>query len=198
MIKKLSYIFGSKTKGQETALLLHDLKEVVRQGFYEHELPQVEKFCKENNIFLAKSGFKVLLAEENYSNKGLRIPENDQREGMFFVYISKDEQKAWLAAYYELMQNDRDLGLLLGYPLCCVDFFCRNFNKDNTDLQLQPANIWTNLTKRDQDDVLISHFPCSSTCPESVAIGMKNMELLAKLDWERAEELTTNLHNLEP
>jgi len=193
MINKLSYIFGSKTKAQELVLLQHNLKDVVRLGFYEHELPNVEKFCRENGLHLVKSKFKVILSEENYSNKGLRIQENDKREGMFFVYISKDEQKSWLASYYELMQNDKDLGLLLGYPKCCVDFFCQNFSGDNTNLQLTPTNMWTNLTKREKDQVLISHFPCSSGCRESVSMGMKYLELLVKVDEERAKELAANL-----
>lgn len=193
MIRKLSYVFGSKTKAQEIVLLLHNLKEVVRQGFYKDELPAVEKFCKENELFLVKSRFKILLGWKNYSNKGLRVPEKDKRKGMFFVYISKDEQKSWLASYYELMQNDKDLGILLGYPECCADFFCRNFNKPNANLQLTPANMWTNLTKREKDAVLISHFPCSSGCEESVAMGMKNMELLVRIDEGRAKELTAKL-----
>jgi len=52
MISKLARIFGSKTKAQEILLLVAGLKPVVRQGFYEYELPQVEQFCKENEIYL--------------------------------------------------------------------------------------------------------------------------------------------------
>src|SRR3989344_3024489 len=106
MIAPLSSIFGSKTKAQEVVFLLHDLKDVVRQGFYELEIPAVERFCKDNVLFLVKSRFKVLLADKlanqsadiNYSNKGLRIPEHDARPGMFFIYLSKNERKAWLAS----------------------------------------------------------------------------------------------------
>src|SRR3989344_3251626 len=129
MIKSLSLIFGSKTKAQEIVLLLQDAKGVVRQGFFGPELHRVEQFCQKNKLHLVKSSFKVLFADEGvYSNKGVRIPEDDRRPGMYFVYISKDEQKAWLASYYELMQNHQDLGSALGYPSCCVDFFVSVFN----------------------------------------------------------------------
>jgi len=60
----LALTFGSKTKAQEIVLLLNDAKQVVRQGFYPHELEKVEKFCGENNIYLIKSKFKVILADE--------------------------------------------------------------------------------------------------------------------------------------
>mgnify|MGYP006442004391 CR=1 FL=1 len=44
MIKKLSLIFGSKTKAEEMVYLVSDAKYVVRQGFYLEELPKIEKF----------------------------------------------------------------------------------------------------------------------------------------------------------
>lgn len=193
-IKSLSFIFGSQTKAQEIILLLNGAKTVVRQGFYADELEKVQKFCGENRIYLVRSKFKVLLADENtYTNKGIRIPEADKRPGMFFVYLSKDEEKAWLASYYELVQNDYELGILLGYPSCCVDFFCQRFSKNNPDLQLRPTNALTNLTKREQDCVLLSHFPCHSDCPESIRRGRKFLDTLTKFDKKRAEEIISSL-----
>ena len=194
MIKKLSYTFGSKTKAQEIIFLLNNIKEVVRQGFYDHELPSVEKYCKENNLHLVKSKFKVLLADENiFSNKGIRISEKDKRSGMYFTYISKDEQKAWLAAYYELMQNDKDLGLVLGYPQCCVNFFCNNFNSENPNPQVESSNPYTNISKREQDCVLISHFPCNAECQKTIEIAKKNLILLTDLDKNYAIEIAHDL-----
>lgn len=193
-IKSLSLIFGSKTKAQEIFLLLNDVKKVVRQGFYQNELDKIQEFCAENKIHCVKSKFKVLLADENaYTNKGIRIPETDKREGMYFIYLSKDEKQAWLASYYELVQNDHDLGVLLGYPSCCIDFFCKRFSEDNPNLQLHPTNAFTNLTKREQDLAIISHFPCSSDCEESIKQGMKFLDLLINFDRDRAEELARGL-----
>ena len=194
MIKQLSLIFGSKTKAQEILFLLHNQKEVVRHGFYEEALPSVQRYCEKHNLTLVKSKFKVLLADEtSYSNKGIKIPGEDKRPGMYFVYIAKDEQKAWHASYFELMNNDRDLGRVLGYPNCCVDFFCKRFTPDNPNLQLTPTNLWTNLSKREQDAILISHFPCSSDCQESIQLAKKYLETLITADRQRAEELMTQL-----
>ena len=194
MIRKLSLIFGSKTKAQEIILLLNDVKKVVRQGFYESELPKVGKFCEDNNLHIVKSKFKVLLADElNYSNKGIRVKDTDDRHGMYFVYISKDEQKAWLTSYYELMNNDADLGYELGYPKCCIDFFCKRFSENNPNLQLQPTNAFTNLTKRANDLVVISHFPCSSNCQDSIELGRKYLDVLIKVDKDRVEDLVKGL-----
>ena len=131
MLNQQLAIFGSQIKAQEILFLLHDLKAVVRQGFSEQELPAIVDFCKKNNLFLVKSRFKVLFADqEKFSNKGLRVTETDQRQGMLFVYISKDERKALLAAYAEQINDHQQLGKLLGYPQCCVDFFCKNTSKN--------------------------------------------------------------------
>lgn len=194
MIKPLSLLFGSKSKAQEIVLLLQNAKEVVRQGFSEQELHRVEQFCQKNDLHLIKSNFKVLFADEGiYSNKGIRIPEDDKRPGMYFVYISKDEQKAWLASYYELMQNHQDLGLVLGYPACCVDFFCKNFKENNTNLQHSPSHPHTNLSRREHDLVILSHFPCRSECQESIKLGEKYLQAIYVADKERARELLTQL-----
>ena len=197
MFKSLSFIFGSKTKAQEILFLLHGAKAVVRQGFYDTELPKVENFCQEHNIYLVKSKFKVLLVDETeYSNKGLRIPEEDKRPGMYFVYLSQDEQKAWLAAYYELINNTSDLGLLLGYPHCCVGFFHQHFSSDTPNLESKPTNLYTNLSQREQDAVLISHFPCRSECAGSIALGKIYLEILKREEPKRAEELMDALSSI--
>ena len=194
MFKQLSLIFGSKSKAQEIVLLLRDAKEVVRQGFFETELHRVEQFCRKNNLYLVRSKFKVLFADEGvYSNKGIRIPEDDPRPGMYFVYISKEEQKVWLASYHELMQNHRDLGLVLGYPQCCVDFFCSRFSPQDVDLELSSKNPYTDLSRRGEDLVILSHFPCDPGCKESISMGEKYLQAIYAVDKERARELLTQL-----
>ena len=196
MINKFKHIFGSKSKAQEIILLLNDVKPVVRQGFYDDELTLVKKFCKDNSLFFVTSKFKVLLADTgDYSNKGMRIKGDDKRSGMRFVYISKDEQLTWLAAYHELMKNDKALGLLLGYPICCVEYFCKNFNADNTNPEIRSDNPYTNLSKRGEDLVLISHFPCSNDCELSIELAKKYLDVIGKVDVSRAKELMEKLKN---
>src|SRR3989344_7976175 len=189
-VRELSLIFGSKSKAHEILYLLKDVKKVVRQGFYEPELAKVEEFCQQHNLTLAKSRFKVLLADETaFSNKGIKISGDDLRPGLFFVYISKNEREAWLASYYELINDTEELGRLLGYPNCCIDFFIKRFTEDNPNLQLKPTNPYTNLTKRDLDLVIISHFPCSSDCEKSIQLGKIFLNVIFEVDQKRADEL---------
>ncbi len=187
-------IFGSQTKTNEIILLLKDKKPVVRQGFYDSEFKKVKEFCEKNNLFLVKSKFKVLLDNQNYSNKGIRVKE-DHPQGMYFVYISKNEEQAWLTSYYELIQDHNQLGLILGYPECCVDFFCQNFNQKKTNLELTPTNPWTNLSKRTKDCVLLSHFPCKSDCEASINLAKKYFSVLQENNTGDTKKLIRNLEN---
>ena len=194
MFSKEALIFGSKSKAQEILFLNVNAKEVVRQGFTDEELFKVEKYCQKEGLHLVKSNFKIVFADEgSYSNKGFRIPESDPRPGMHFVYVSHDEEQAHLAAYFEMMNNHKGLGMILGYPSCCIDYFCRKFSAGNANPELVPTNMYTNLSKRSRDMVLISHFPCKSDCEKSIALGKKYLMVLQKEAPERAAELIEKL-----
>ncbi|MBI2572859.1 DUF483 domain-containing protein [Candidatus Woesearchaeota archaeon] len=197
LLYDLTRTFGSYSKAQEILFLLKDVKEVVRHGFYEEQLERVEDFCAAHKLTLVKSTFKVLLADaQAYSNKGVRVPAEDSRDGMYFVYISKDDEKAYLASYYELMNDQKQLGLLLGYPECCVEFFCASFSAKNPNPQHAALNPWTNLSKRSSDCVLLSHFPCSSRCPSSITMARAFHNLIKQEDPVRADEMFTVLQEL--
>src|SRR3989344_2290470 len=113
-LKEIAEIFGSYTKAQEILYLIDGAKDVVRQGFYENELPKVQQFCKENRIFLVKSSFKVILTDRQaYSNKGERVSVSEEK-GMYFVYLSLDDGLASLASLFEEQNNIKYFGRLLG------------------------------------------------------------------------------------
>ena len=193
-LEELKKIFGSRTKALEIIYLLKGMKPVVRQGFYDNEIGRVKDFCKNNDLAIKVAPYKVVLADnEKYSNKGFKAKIDDPREGMFFVYIAKDDKRAAMAATFEFKNDHRSLGLLLGYPSCCVDFFVKNeperSKKDSDYVVCSLKNsknvrhpYFKNLCKRHVDIVLLSHFPCSFDCEKSVEIGKRRMRLLHELD----------------
>ncbi|MBU1112109.1 MAG: hypothetical protein ABIG93_04870 [archaeon] len=212
--QKLHKVFGSKIKTDEMLLLLHDQKEVVRQAFYEEEFPKVEKFCQERNIHFCKSKFKVILFDEetgNFSNKGIVVKEDDKRPAAHFYYFSKSEEKSYLANYYELTDNVKEFGLLLGYPRCCVRYFMQNFSANNPNPELSQLNIKVgsgdtdvekvhptlNLSKRGNDAVLISHFPCNANCSASIEIAEQNLLFIKQNFRGRAQELVKILNIMD-
>ncbi len=193
MLQQLIKIFGSRTKALEVLYLLNDLKPVVRQGFYTHELSEVEKFCQEQSLFIKKSPLTITLEEkESFSNRG-KITEKSDPQGMIFVYISKNEEKALLTCLYETKQDHYTTGIMLGYPECCARFFEREFEKGNLNPMHKPTNVWTNLAQRDKDCIIISHFPCSSNCKGSIEIAKKNLLFIQKNGKKMAERIMNQL-----
>ena len=106
-------VFLTRIKSLEILSLLNNIKPVVRQGFYDDELARVKRFCRDNNLFLVESEFKVLPFETGFSDKGQMV-KKDNKDAMSFVYISKDELLANTAALFEIKQDHLNLGKILG------------------------------------------------------------------------------------
>lgn len=195
MLNRLMPIFGSRTKALEILYLLHGIKPVVRHGFYETELTKVKLFCEANDLAIEKSPYKVVLADphKRFSNKGFKVKIEDPRRGMFFTYISKDPQKAAMAEAFEFKNDHRGLGLLLGYPDCCVSFYVNQEPKqsklDNDYVTSTLENskgvrypYFNNICRRHTDTTLLNHFPCSFNCKKSIEIAKRHLRLIAELD----------------
>lgn len=206
MIQRLTKIFGSRSKALEILYLLEDIKPVVRQGFYEEELPEVKEFCKKNRLAIEFSPYKIILLDKDkkYSNKGLKVGTDDERRGMYFAYISKDPEKAALANLFETKRAHRDLGIILGYPICCIDFFIKHEPKrsklDNnyttSTLENSEGNKFpfhTNICQRKMDITLLSHFPCSFNCKRSVDLAKKHLSTIGKYDNKLAGKFVSRL-----
>ena len=201
---ELSKIFGSRAKAQEIVLLLAGAKPVVRQGFYSDELDPVVMFCNNNNIHIVRSKFLVRIEDNHaqFSNKGRvqRIIKRDiiesmtdEYKGMFFLYLSLNRTLAEQAAYSEENQDHKSLGLLLGYPECCIKYFDDNFSEQNTDLEQTSSNPYTKLSLRDKDYVILSHFPCNPECQKSINLAKKYLSIISRYDLEYTEELLRRL-----
>jgi hypothetical protein len=203
---KLKEIFGSYSKAAEILQVMHGIKAVVRQGFYENEISKVKDFCIRNGLALEIAPYKVVLTDpyKRYSNKGFKARIDDPRKGMFFAYISKDGNKAATAKVLEMKNDHKRLGLLLGYPECCIDFFIQNepersrLDNDYSICTLKNSKarrfpFFTNVFKRSKDAVLISHFPCSFDCEKSIEIAKRNLQLIGGIDLGLASRIVSEL-----
>jgi len=205
-LEQLKQVFGSTTKALEILYLNYNLKPVVRQGFYDNEIGRVKDFCRAHGLAYEIAPYKVILADKHkhYSDKGFKARVDDPRRGMFFIYISKDERKATEARIFEMKDNHKELGLILGYPECCVDFFVENWEerskKDNNYIFPAVKNtdgykfpFYTNIIKRNQDITLLNHFPHSFKCEESINMAKERLKMLYELEARTATELVHEL-----
>lgn len=198
MIQQLQQIFHSIIKSLEVLYVIESIKPCTRILVFEDDLEKIINFLRKNQLFFILSDFKVLkqtAQSEFYSDKSIKIQKNAPEKGYFFVYISKDKKIAQEAKIIEENNNHKELGLLLGYPKCCCDFFVNNFNEKNTDLTLKIlANsngykfpFYTNIAARHFDISLLSYFPHSFECKPSIDIAKNNLKIIIKKSQRLAE-----------
>src|SRR3989338_11253467 len=191
MIPQLQQVFHSIIKSLEVLYVIEDEKPCARILVFEDELKKVTDFLDENNLNYSVSDFKVLkqaMQSDFYSDKSIRIAKEDQRKGHFLFYVSKSKITAGKAKLAEKENDHFLLGLILGYPQCCCDFFEKKFDEKNTDLTLRTLqnsdgiefSLYTNIAARHFDVSLLSHFPHSFECSQSVEISKNNLKVLDK------------------
>src|SRR3989338_8765868 len=140
MIPELQKVFHSITKSLEILYVIENAKPCARILAFEDEVGKIISFLDENGLNYSISDFKVLkqtLQSDFYSDKSIKIPKSDARKGHFIIYISKNRETSEKAKAAETENNHFSLGLMLGYPQCCCDFFEKNFDNKNTDLTLR-------------------------------------------------------------
>jgi len=105
------------------------------------------------------------------------------------IYVAQDELIARSLAKAFAKRNHRFIGELLGYPSCCVSFFCANYALgDSLNMnfsKLTKASKTPNLLITEgygkSRHKLISHFPCADNCKESIEIAKINLEVIEGL-----------------
>jgi len=191
MIQQLQQVFHSIIKSLEVLYVIEDAKPCARILIFEDELHKVIDFLKDKRINAAISNFKVVkqsTQSEFYSDKSIKIPKDSAQKGYFFVYLSKSKETAEKAKLAEESNNHKELGLLLGYPKCCCEFFEKNFNEKNADLTLKTLEnsdgyeftFYNNIAARHFDVSLLSHFPHSFECKPSIEIAKNNLKIINK------------------
>ncbi len=195
MIEELRKTFGNYTRSLEILYLINDIKKAARLDASEIELEKIRQFCNKEKLYLNISDFKVIkISDEGkgkYANTAKRAPLNYPVEGLHHVYISKDKTVSKFLKLLENKNDDGAVGKVLGYPKCCVDFFVKNNEKQKSAQNdyILPAlgnsegfefPFYANYAARYFDVALLSHFPHSFHCGESIKIAKKNLECIRK------------------
>lgn len=191
MIQELQQTFHSITKSLEVLYVIEGAKPCSRILAFEDDLQKITDFFGKNQLFFVLSDFKVVkqnIQSEFYSDKSIKMQKSASQKGHFFVYLSKTKDFAQKAKSLEESNKHKELGLLLGYPECCCDFFEKNFNGQNTDLTLKILEnsngcefpFYNNIAARHFDVSLLSHFPHSFGCKPSIEIAKNNLKTIQK------------------
>lgn len=127
------------------------------------------------------------------SNVRVAFVNNDANANEFFHYWNNVDDSTRI----------ENIGRLLGYPKCCIDFYKKYTNEQNfldmtwpmatNNLQIKEEDVLVHISAdspieantlwRWQDVQLVSHTPCSFNCKQTVEIGIKNAQLARDLGY---------------
>ncbi len=205
ILHDLIKVFQSQIKSLEILYLLEDVKPTARIMLKKDEEKEKDKiftFFKKNNLYYAISDFQIIKQDKEkfYSDKGIRISIDSAEKGHVFCYISKNKDLAEKTKELEKNNKQRELGIALGYPKCCSEFFenhCKEESQKQNDFTLAVLQksdgfqfpFYTNIASRHFDICLLSHFPCSFDCSSSIALAKKHLEVIKKYSKESAETI---------
>ncbi len=117
----------SHIKSLEILYLLHNVKPAARIMVHDANIKKYRDLMNELNLHCALSDFKIQKQQNaSYSDKGTTTTSN--QPGYRFMYIADTHDTIHNLKNLEQQQNHKELGLALGYPKCCCDFFQKHFN----------------------------------------------------------------------
>ena len=210
MIDRLFKIFSNHTRSLEILYLLNDIKNIVRLDSNEIEFKKIKDFCDKENLNLEISDFKVVKVVDKgkgaYANMVKKVPINYLEHGLHHIYVSKDADKAKFLKLLEKNNDDKAIGELLSYPKCCIDFFMENKEKQQkiqNDYILPALDnsqgfkfpFYTNHAIRYFDITLLSHFPHSFHCQNSINMAKNNLQCIKNYSKGLANDFETMLKN---
>ncbi|HLC65109.1 MAG TPA: hypothetical protein VJI46_03235 [Candidatus Nanoarchaeia archaeon] len=206
MLHQLQQAFHSIIKSLEILYVIEGAKPCARILVFEDELKQISDYLNESGLSCVVSDFKAVkqnLQSEFYSDRSMRVPKDSAQKGYFLAYVSKSPDTAEKARIAEEKNSHKELGLLLGYPECCCDFFRKNFSENNTDLTLDALRnsaghefpFYSNISARHFDISLLSHFPHSFDCAPSIGIAKNNFETIKKHSKQASELFSSMLRS---
>jgi hypothetical protein len=137
-------------------------------------------------ITLSNSEFRLIpLAKikntNSYSNTSTST-DDEYNYSVRCVLVNKNIEEEWLEAWNT--SNDYEIGKLLGYPECCLDFFKKYWVEEKYIDTTYPMSL-TGTTGPKECNILlrwigirtVSHLPCSFNCKHTFDIGRRNIEL---------------------
>jgi hypothetical protein len=137
----------------------------------------------------------------------------DEKRGQVHVFVAKTKEQAWESkkfGWYAVVINGRStnkpfvdhlrFGLCLGYPPCCVEFFCAYNNWDRYSHPFETVKNTPMLAGRatgsyhcnnflmDHVFFFIHHLPCSYRCERTISVARQVEEALLVVEPEYVQQ----------
>lgn len=137
-----------------------------------------------------------------------RRPSSGETSSMRTLFVSRSESMVILGYLSDLFGWDRYLGMLLGYPGCCVDKFIerwpeavRKYDGDVAGPLVSasgrgPYDWRVNILSRYFGFELIQHFPCKFDCSNTIRLAKKYSVSLSQVEPNYVQTLSKKMKGL--
>lgn len=169
------------------------LNKLVRMEIFENDLPKVSEMANNLglNVEISDKKYKVVLDENMDSWASSLVQSNIiDTNAMHLVYFHYDKKKCKAAKLYDDKDDDYKLGLILNYPICCVESYLK-WQTSNEEIDPISTIIDSNQFNgsiynfeapnpftRYIGSGLISHFPCSIHCAATKKLSQNSLNIL--------------------
>lgn len=171
---------------------------VVIPSLYCNEVCDI---LKTYNLHFCKSEFGFIESIGQFNNATERVPIFSEGVTTVYLYIGPNFSQLYKMRQCDAHYSHVELGLMLGYPRCCIDFFCHHkkdaltyFNDDYSPISAMHTkgfgNKLLNTFHRVSGHSIVSHFPCSFNCLSTLPIASRRVEILHLHDKELLDDTT--------
>lgn len=183
----------------ELATVLADMRRVFVYHVNSNNFEGSYEFLRKNNLVYFptnKSGVYNGFSHKHqpveqgkpYMLYGAAVKSDDLEAGEIFSEASAGNT------------NHGDIGDLLGYPRCCIDFFNETWNSESIDPIYESAINTDDAEINDEDEVTVKchphcnnmlryfglritpHLPCSMTCESTIKWGEEWVDIMRQID----------------
>lgn len=136
-------------------------------------------------------------SELGYSEWCEYVPRHVDTNACVFIYVGRNQRTLEELRYYDEENNDCKVGLLLGYPICCIKHY-KKFILKNTDhyfnrrLSEISYSYLSNYFSFCLDATFFDHIPCSLDCSSTMCIAKEN-EVILKHEYDTIWNYFSNL-----
>lgn len=209
----LTKLFGNLHQALEVLYVANGLKKLARLSIYnKNRLNLAKNFIENHRLKIVESSVKYITKRDSnrtyFTSYSKPVALNNKKGGFIYLYISKSNDLSQLGRICEEHDYSIQFGRILDYPECCIDFYNKNIQrylKEKRDLMhsvldetegLFPYPFWNNFVTRYFDASLLSHYPCSFNCRESMEMAKERLELIKSISSSLSDYLIGQLKSV--
>jgi hypothetical protein len=189
-------LLGTGPNAQEFVLLYTNIRPGIRLIMPANTVVACVQYVASLGLLAIPSAFIFkpipISSQSSYSDNIELLPNDkiyDDDNISVFLYIGQDRMTTWKLWALEILQNEKELGIVLGYPHCCSETYNCLLSKQISEGKVNHRPALINLYAHFFGYQIISHEPCAINCSNSIGLAKIYFETLNNMSPSSTKEL---------